>query len=822
MMSSKHAELRGTIAPNHPTNLYPEAVAHAPAVLARARGTHRLWRMLLLLTLVLMLAACGGDGDDNDDDSDDGDGAESGAPALLAATSDVAGVEVGAAIASLALPGDLGPEPIMPAFSADAVNGAEAAGASSAGAGGFASAVNKGVEIFEKFEKIPASVDEYLDAYNAAYQLAPRQGTSPLEIAETYMRRYQPGPLPRVFQHSIMTDRNGNVLAELVNEGRRTWVPIDQISPHVIDAIVATEDASFFENQGIDPRRVVAALMQNASSGGVVSGASTITMQLARNMFFSPERRYDQSMERKVFEMLIAQDLTMLYTKDEILEMYLNLIYFGHRAYGVEAASQVYFGKSAADLTLAEATIIAGIPQQPADLDPMLNFDAARERQRIVLDLMARRGIITPSEADAVFAEPIVVLEEQPILPAKAPHFVQWVQVRVANELGVDSVGRAGLRITTTLDLPMQELAQSVVRTQVDNLRGAYNMNSAALVALRPPDGQVLAMVGSADYDNVQIDGNVNATISPRQPGSSIKSILYAAAFNDNVASPASVLWDLPVAFQINELTTYRPQNYDEKFHGPVTARAALANSYNIPAVKLLDQVGPDRMATVGYAMGLKTLSTQKGAYGLPLTLGANEVTLLDLTTAYHTIQNNGQYAPYQAVLSATDALGRPVNLEPQQAPTPVLSPAAAYQVTSVLSDRDARAPMFGVNSILNLTRPAAAKTGTTNSYRDNLTMGYTRYLVAGVWAGNPDGQPMRGATGITGAAPIWHDFMEAVIADPAMLARLGAPEDPAAWDFVPPEDVVRRQTVCPENLTCPESGENFTRDWLAVRGTEG
>ena len=288
---------------------------------------------------------------------------------------------------------------------------------------GLEGGIDLSAAVLDRVEELPASIEEYIDAYQAEFQLAPRQGDSPLEIAEAYMRRYQPGPLPRVFQHTVLYDRHGTLLAELVEEGRRAWMPLSRISPYLINATIATEDATFYENKGIDARRVIGALIQNASSGDVVSGASTITMQLARNLFFPPSRRYDQSMDRKVFEMLIAQDLTNLYTKNELLEMYLNLINYGQRAYGAEAAAYTYFGKTAADLTLAEATLIAGIPQQPAGLDPLKNFDAAKARQRTVLDLMVRHKMISPEEADATYAQEVPVLDNTYIEAPRAAPF---------------------------------------------------------------------------------------------------------------------------------------------------------------------------------------------------------------------------------------------------------------------------------------------------------------------------------------------------------------------------------------------------------------
>jgi penicillin-binding protein 1C len=675
--------------------------------------------------------------------------------------------------------------------------------------------------VLDKVEDLPANIQEIIDRYELEYPLHPRPEGSPHEIAEAYLRKFQPGPEPRVFQHSLITDRNGVVLAELVNEGRRIWTPLERISPNLINAIIATEDATFYSNPGVEPRRVVAALIQNAESRGVVSGASTITMQLARNLFFPPARRYDQSLDRKIMEVLLAQDLTEMFAKDEILEMYLNLIYFGHRAYGVEAAARTYLSKSAADLTLSEAALLAGIPQQPASLDPLRNLKAAKERQRIVLDLMVRRDYISQEMADALFAEPITLAKDVEVQPFKAPHFVQYVQEIVAQHLNIESVARAGVHITTTLDLKLQELAQTIVASRVQALR-RNNVSNAALVALHPQTSEILAMVGSADFSDVSIDGNVNVAISMRQPGSSIKPILYAAALNDGLISPATVLWDLPVAYQINPVQVYRPINYDSKFHGPVTARTALANSYNIPAVKLLDAVGVDRMVEVGRAMGLRSLSDEPGRYGLPLTLGAAEVTLLDLTTAFHTLLNYGFYMPNRSILAATNAQGNELNLDPPESAQQVISPQAAYQVTSMLSDNDARRPMFGANSKLKLSRPAAVKTGTTTSFRDNLTVGYTRYLVTGVWVGNADGRPMRGVTGVTGAAPIWNEFMEAVIADPDLRAEIGAPEEPESWEFPEPPNIERLQLICPNKLDCPEQGEIFSREWLRKTGTIG
>ncbi|MDQ3248713.1 MAG: transglycosylase domain-containing protein [Chloroflexota bacterium] len=676
-------------------------------------------------------------------------------------------------------------------------------------------------EVPPAVNELTSTAQAFLEQYNAEFSLYPRPAGTAQAGAEAYMQRYQPGPIPRIFQSTYVYDRHGTLMAELFDEGRRTWLTLDRISPHLLNAVIATEDGSFYNNTGVDAVRMVGALIQNTETGGIVSGASTITMQLARNLFFEPARRFDQSTDRKIFEVLMAHDLTDLFSKDEILEMYLNIIYFGHLAYGPEAAAQTYFGKSAATLTLAEATLLAGIPQQPGEFDLFLNYADAKQRQRTVLDLMVRRGYLSDAQADEVWAQG-VALTADPNLRARtilAPHFVTYLDGHVRQRFDTGDLRRAGLRIFTTLDLKMQAVAQEIVSKTVTALRPRYDLTNGALVALQPGTAQILTMVGSADYNDVKIKGAVNVAISPRQPGSSIKPILYATAFHDNLVSPTTVFWDLPISYPITEIQNYRPTNYDSKFRGPVTLRAALANSYNVPAVKLLDRVGIDRMRASASAMGIKSFDRNDISYGLGLTLGSNEATLLEMATAYHTIANNGQFLAAEPILSISDGRGNPLPDSQPAQPTPVISPDAAYLITNILSDNVARTPAFGANSVLTLTHPAAVKTGTTSSWRDNWTMGYSRYLLAGVWAGNSDGHPMRGISGITGAAPMWRDFMEAVFADAELLEMLDAPADPALWEFPKPAGVVQRQVQCPQNIGCRTDGEFYTQDWLHKMG---
>jgi membrane peptidoglycan carboxypeptidase len=704
-----------------------------------------------------------------------------------------------------------------------------------------------------------------LTTSNRATLLGAERAETPLAAAEAYMRQYQPGELPRVFQTTRIYDRHGALIGEMFGEGRRVWVRLDQIAPALLDATVAVEDSTFYTNPGVDARRIAGAALQNLQEGEIVSGASTITMQLARNLFLGPDQRYDQSVDRKVLEAGIAQELTDLYSKEEILEMYLNLANYGQLAYGPEAAAQVYFGKPASELTMAEATLLAGIPQQPANLNPYENWEGVRVRQRTVLDLMVRHGYLSESEADAVFEEEITLAGEPGLAPNLAPHFVQLVTEWVDGELGAGYTRRAGFQVITTLDLELQRYAQQVVAQRVADFQLMFDMSNAALVAMQPGSGEVLVMVGSADFTNDAIAGQVNVAISPRQPGSAIKPILVAAALQDDLVSPASVIWDIPVTYTVGlpaslggalsnqEDLIYRPRNYDERFHGPVTVRSALANSYNIPMVKLLDKLGVPRMLEVARAMGIHSLAQGDDWYGLSLTLGGGEVTLLDLTTAYHTLANGGIYRPPQFVRELRGSNGeviadallagevasvetpgndeakrdgsgetdRETGAEEANRGEQVLDAATAFLVTDILADEVARQPAFGADNPLVLSRPAAVKTGTTSDYRDNWTVGYTRYLVAGVWAGNSDGRPMQGASGVSGAAPIWHDFMEGVLAQPELLARLEAPADLAAWEFLPAGEVLQMD-ACPPLVNCRTGGEFFRLFWLVAQDDAG
>ena len=674
-------------------------------------------------------------------------------------------------------------------------------------------------------ENLPFRLDELeappLDDL-VAWRLGPRPDGSIKTVVEHYLQQYQPeGKLPKLFETTRLYDRNGVLLAEFYEEGRRTWVTLDQISPALIAATIATEDASFFTNRGVDSRRIVGAALQNVQSQSIASGASTITMQLARNIFLDPVSRFEQTFDRKLYEIGLAHDLTILFTKEELLEIYLNLVNYGHLAYGPEAAAQVYFGKSAIDLNWAEATILAGVPQQPAAYDLFANFAAAKKRQRVVLDLVVRHGRLSQEDANAIYDEPIFLVGTPQPADLLAPHFVFYVEKaleqRMAQSLGLEEgrweMRRSGMHIITTLDMPMQWLAELEVRKWIDKVGDAYRMTNGALVAIQPQTGELLAMVGGIDFRQKDA-GQVNLATSLRQPGSSFKPILYATALAEDIVSPATVIWDTPTSFTVGMGQVYSPRNYDYKFHGPVTVRTALANSYNVPAVKLLASLGKEHLIAKAGEFGISSFTKDPDAYGLSIALGAAEVTLLELTNAFRTFANQGLHSPPRFALFMVDDLGRYRSVPALQQKN-IISPGVAFQLADILSDNEARKPAFGPNSALNLSRPAAAKTGTTTNFKDNWTVGFTRYLVAGVWTGNSDGRTMWGNSGAAGAAPLWRNFMEAVIEDKGMRALIGAPDDPNLWAFEAPDSVVQLPD-CPPNVRCRDGGEFFTSSWLS------
>ncbi len=571
------------------------------------------------------------------------------------------------------------------------------------------------------------------------------------------MGRYHPAETTRIYA------RDGqSLLYEIVDPqgGRRTVVPFDRIPQVLKNATIAVEDAQFYQNPGVDPRGIVRAIWLNYQAQEVVSGGSTITQQLVRNVLLSPEERTRISFERKLREAILAYRVAREYSKDQILVMYLNQVYYGNQAYGVEAAAQTYFGKHVWELSDPEATLIAGLPQSPTVLNPFVNMAGARARQGITLDLMVRYGYLMPAQMQAIAQTPLQLAT--PSTSLVAPHFVFYVRQLLEERYGPDMLYRGGLRVITSLDLHWQAAAQRIARERIAELR-QRNATNAGVIMLTP-QGQVLAMVGSVDYSDPAIDGQVNVTLASRQPGSALKPVVYAAALQRGW-TPATVIWDTPVEFKLSNGTVYAPRNYDDSWHGPQRLRMALSNSLNIPAVKALEFAGIDRFVELAHRMGITTLN-DPSRYGLAMALGADEVRLLDLTTVYNTIRNAGRLQEPVAVLKITNSRGEVLESADTPPGRQMLGDHGeqlAFLLTDILSDNQARQYMFGPGNVMELPdgRPAAVKTGTSNEWRDSWAVGYTPDITIGVWVGNSDNAPMQEVAGANGAGVIWRQIME-------------------------------------------------------------
>jgi 1A family penicillin-binding protein len=620
---------------------------------------------------------------------------------------------------------------------------------------------------------------------------------------------------------SQILDRHGRLLFEVIDptRGRHVPVALDDIPPYLLQATVATEDANFYHHPGVDLRAILRALWINLQGGEVLSGGSTITQQLARNLLLSPEERIQRTLTRKLRESILAWRLARTYSHDEILALYLNETYYGNYAYGVEAAAQAYFGKHVSELDMAECALLAGLPQAPSAYNPLDNPEAAHQRQKVVLGLMVKQDIISQEEASLADAEPLHFASTP--FPIKAPHAVMYVRSLLEESLGRQRLEQGGLRVYTTIDLALQETAKQIARHHLARLADTRygeqerNVHNAALVALNPQNGEILAMLGSPDYFDTESDGAVNVALALRQPGSSIKPLTYATAFDPAWAvargeatyTPATMIADVKTTFLTRENRPYTPRNYDGIFHGPVLARQALASSLNVPAVKVLDQIGLEAMIRQARRMGITTFDAAD-RFGLALTLGGGEVRLLELTAAYAAFATGGSRVEPVAIRRVEDAKGHVLWAPRGGQQGRVLDERVAYLITDILSDDWARLSAFGEGSVLQLDRPAAVKTGTTSDWRDNWTVGYTPELVVGVWAGNADNAPMRGVSGISGAAPIWHDFMQA--------ALKGKP----VRQFLQPEDLVEVEICALSGL---RAGSNcpHRRQELFIAGTE-
>lgn len=559
-------------------------------------------------------------------------------------------------------------------------------------------------------------------------------------------------------------DRSGRLLYEIYTEQNRTPIKISDLPDYVTQATIAIEDKNFYRHHGFAWEGITRAIL-NTLFKQKLQGGSTITQQLVKTTLLTPER----TLRRKIREALLAFATEVRYSKNEILEMYLNHIPYGGTSYGIEQAAHTYFDKSAKNLTLAETALLAGLPQAPTRYSPFgANPEAAKDRQAQVLKRMLEDKYINQEQYQQALNEELVFAPQTDNI--RAPHFSLYVKQLLVDKYGEAVVEKGGLRVTTSLDLDLQDFAQDAVATEVAKLNQAKVSNGAALVT-KPRTGEILAMVGSKDYFDLEIDGNVNVTTRLRQPGSSIKPINYAAGLG--TAYTASTMFlDVPVCFLVAGQPAYCPKNYDGKFHGPVQLRFALGNSFNIPAVKMLAANSVETMIATASAMGITTF-TDPSRYGLSLTLGGGEVYMTEMATAFGVFANAGLRVGLTPILKVETYTGKvleEINLEENlPAGEKIIDPEITYLISHILLDNNARSQAFGTSSQLVIPGHAVSvKTGTTDDLRDNWTVGYTPSFLVAAWVGNNDNQPMSPylVSGVSGAAPIWNKIMKQILKD--------------------------------------------------------
>ncbi len=587
-------------------------------------------------------------------------------------------------------------------------------------------------------------------------------------------------PSPKTFvlgqipQTTKIYDRNGTLLYQIYADQNRTIIPLREVPSYLQEATIAIEDKDFYKHPGFDISAIVRSFIKNAS-GGELQGGSTITQQLVKSALLTPET----SITRKIKEVVLAFWTEKTYTKNTILEMYFNQVPYGGTAWGVEAASQTYFGKKATDLDLAESAFLAGIPKAPSIYSPFgTTPNLWKKRQNEVLQRMRELGYITEEETSQAKEETLIFKQQQ--TPLYAPHFVMYVKDVLVKKYGLPFVERGGLTVVTSLELPLQEKAQKIVADEVAN--NAYlNLTNGAAMITNPKNGDILAMVGSRDFQD-GVSGNVNVTTSLRQPGSSIKVVTYAQALSKGFTA-ATILDDSPVTYTNPAGPSYSPVNYDGKFHGRPSLRIAFANSFNIPAVRTLNTIGIPAFLDMGWKMGITTWNDPK-RYGLSITLGGAEITMLDMTTVYGVLANNGVRLDVNPILKITDGRGNVLEQKDKTGGQRILDEGVTFIMSNILADNQARALEFGANSPLQIPgHTVSVKTGTSDNKRDNWTFGYAKDRLVAVWVGNNDNSPMSQnlASGITGAAPIWNKIM-------TMLLE-GKPDEKPQ----PPTDVISK-----------------------------
>jgi membrane peptidoglycan carboxypeptidase len=611
------------------------------------------------------------------------------------------------------------------------------------------------------------------------------------------------------FKTAQIFDRKGQLLWEFYDPdgGKRTVVPLNEISQNLIDASLAAEDAFFYQHRGVDFRATLRSALLTGS-GTSQTGASTITQQLVRNVILSPAERKQVTITRKLREIILAYQLDEKLPKDDILDLYLNEVYYGNQSYGVEAASQSYFDKHARDLDVAEAALIAGLVQSPSEYDPTRRDGprtadgipvVTKERQAYVLEQMTRHGFITEQQARDAYAEPLQIKSRE--VELKAPHWVMYIRDQVEQKYGAKTLYQGGLKIYTTLDNDYNDKMQQVLQDAKPTIatQGATN---AAQIAVNPKTGEILAFNGSLDYNDESIDGQVNILTSERQPGSSIKPVIYSEAFLKG-QNPATTVDDQATCWQDTPIHKWCPVNFDNIFHGQTTIRSALGNSLNIPAVKTLDFVGVDSAVDNGLNFGITSWGPDSGkTFGLSLTLGGAEVRPIDMAEVYATFANNGLKIPLVGITRIVDADGNVIEDYKVPQGQQVIDPRAAYMISNILSDPAAKLFTYGPNTPLMLHQnddpkgplwPSASKTGTTDNYRDTWTDGYTPDLAIVVWVGNADGHPMHQTLSTLTAAKVW----------PASMKLSFDYFQLKPQDFPRPEGLVERQ-VCGDTRLRP------------------
>jgi len=607
-------------------------------------------------------------------------------------------------------------------------------------------------------------------------------------------------------QSTKIFDRNGKLLFDIYRERDSTFVSLSTIPKYMQEATISIEDRNFYNHGAIDIRGITRAAISTIFHQQL-QGGSTLTQQLVKNSLLTQER----TITRKVKEIVLAYATELLYSKNQILEMYLNQTPYGGTAYGIEAAAETYFGKKAQDLDLAESSLLAGLPEAPTTYSPFGSHpELAKQRQKQVLEAMAEEKYITQQQADKAYNEPLNYKRFSNEI--KAPHFVLFIKDLLIKEYGEKEVEEGGLSVITSLDLDLQNMAQATVSSHVDDLAGYHVTNGAAMIT-DPETGEILAMVGSKDYFSEKIDGNVNVALAQRQPGSSIKPVNYAVGLIKGYTA-ATPFIDAPTCFPSPGQKPYCPVNYDGKFHGIVQMRYALGNSFNIPAVKMLKLNGIPSFIDTATAMGITTWKDPSN-YGLSLTLGGGEVTMLDMTQVFGDFATGGYRINLEPILKVTDRKGKVLEqYTPPSSPIfgkKVLPTGVSFIISDILADNSARVMEFGESSELKIPgQVVSVKTGTTNDFRDNWTIGYTPSYVVATWVGNNDNTPMSGlVSGITGAAPIWHDIMTQLIQN--------RPPEPMQR----PSNIVQK-VVCSNGLLASGSKDSCQgRFEYFIKGTE-